>query len=191
MHTYEIAFSGQIAPGADAQQVRLGIQRLFNAGEPLLDQFFSGRRIVVKRGLDQATAEKYRQAFTRVGALVELVAEHGAADGQAAAPAAAADDSRHRPEPAVQAAAGASPAAVLEVAPRDEYMAAFAHVQAPDFGLAAVGADLLQDRAEVAVVDIDVSGISLAPAGSDLEQLPGAQPVTPPDISHLSIEQPD
>lgn len=187
MHTYEVVFCGQIAPGADLQQVRQGIQRLFNASDALLEQFFSGRRIVVKRGLDSAAAEKYRQAFARVGALVELIVEHSE-DSAPAAAAPAVQTPATRPAADAAAAAGR---AQVQVVPRDEYMAAFAHVQAPDFGLAAAGADLQPERPELPVVEVDISGISLAPAGSDLEQLPGVEPVTPPDISHLSLERID
>lgn len=166
MDTFEIVFSGQVDPGADPQQVRQGVQRLFNAGEDLLQQFFSGRRVVVKRGLDQAAAEKYRQAFASVGALVEVIAE----------------------QPAAPVAVEGAALPALQVAPRDEYMAAFAHVEALDFGLAAAGEDLLREKPVIETPQIDVSAISLAPAGSDLGQLPGAEPITAPDISHLSIE---
>ena len=223
MQTYEIVFSGQVAPGVDPAQARQGIQRLFNASEQLLEQFFSGRRIVVKRDLNQAAAEKYRQAFASAGALVEVVAMGQAA--QTPAPAAPAATPVPAPAPVAQAPAAqaavsptpvsvapaapiapaaaaavapasAAPAAVqpvptagsLNVAPRDEYMAAFAHVQAPDFGLAGVGEDLLENKPEQAVTEVDISGLSLAAPGSDLEQLPGAAPVPVPDISHLKLQ---
>lgn len=222
MQTYEIVFSGQVAPGVDPAQARQGIQRLFNASEQLLEQFFSGRRIVVKRDLNQAAAEKYRQAFASAGALVEVVAMGQVAEtpAPAAQAAAAPAPAPVAQAPAAQAAvsptpvsvapaapiapavgaavapASAAPAAVqpvptagsLNVAPRDEYMAAFAHVQAPDFGLAGVGEDLLENKPEQAVTEVDISGLSLAAPGSDLEQLPGAAPVPVPDISHLKLQ---
>lgn len=183
MGVYEVIFSGQMVAGADPLQVRQAVQRLFNASEQMLDQLFSGRKVVVKRGVDLATAEKYRQAFVRAGALVEVVgdtvAESAAQQEVAAAPGG------NPPGSAATASRGLPP---LEVAPRDEYMAAFSHVQAPDFGLAATGENLLQETREVATADIDVSAISLAPAGSDLEQLPGAEPIAVPDTSHLKIQ---
>ncbi|MBS7325001.1 MAG: hypothetical protein KIG85_00070 [Thiopseudomonas sp.] len=206
MQTYEIVFSGQVAPGVERAQARQGIQRLFNASEPLLDQFFSGRQIVVKRDLDQAAAEKYRQAFASVGALVEVVAmgQPAAAPepkpaASTPAPAPVAPTAVTQPAPVVAApppppastaaVAQAAPASgSLKVAPRDEYMAAFAHVEAPDFGLAGVGEDLLENKPEQVVTEVDISGLSLAAPGSDLEQLPGAEPVAAPDTSHLKLE---
>ena len=177
MDKYEIIFSGQMLPGSDPQQVRQGVQRLFNASEQLLDQFFSGRQVVVKRDMDQATAEKYCHAFNQVGALVELVVTEQSAEIPQA------------PAQAEPATAAASPSA--DIAPRDEYMAAFSHIQAPDFGLAVAGADLLDHKEPVVVPDIDLSAISLAPAGSDLEQLPGIPPFPTPDISHLAVVDED
>lgn len=193
MQKFEVVFSGQIAPGADVQQVRQGIQRLFNASEAVLEQFFSGRRIVVKRELDAAAAEKYRQAFAQVGALVEVLASGQPLSGGVDAPAVTEASGPAVSDGLAGAVAEQEPAeeqksGILQVAPRDEYMAAFAHVQAPDFGLAKTGADLQDSKPEEKVPELDLSALTLAPAGSDLEQLPGAEPVTPPDISHLRLE---
>ena len=58
MGVYEVIFSGQMVAGADPLQVRQAVQRLFNASEQMLDQLFSGRKVVVKRGVALATAEK-------------------------------------------------------------------------------------------------------------------------------------
>lgn len=186
MRKFEVVFSGQTAPGMDSGQVRQGVQRLFNASEQVLERFFSGRRVVIKRDLDEATARKYEQALQRVGALAEVVPMQTVPVTAAAEPppAAAEPVSQQIPE---ETQAAASPAD--DFVPRDEFMAAFAHVQAPDFGLAAVGADLLETRPQVDVPEIDTSALSLAPAGSDLEQLPGADPLPMPDISHLSLAE--
>lgn len=189
MNTYEIAFSGQMVAGADPLQVRQAVQRLFNASEQMLEQLFSGRRVVVKRGLDRATAEKYRQAFARAGALVEVTGD--AVVTPEAEQQVAATTSSGESAGADAATETEDGLPTLEVAPRDEYMAAFSHVQAPDFGLAATGEDLQQNKPEVAAVEVDVSGISLAPVGSDLEQLPGAEPVPVPDTSHLQVQELD
>lgn len=189
MNTYEIAFSGQMVAGADPLQVRQAVQRLFNASEQMLEQLFSGRRVVVKRGLDRAAAEKYRQAFARAGALVEVASD--AVITPETEQQVAATTSTGGPASADAATETGEGLPTLEVAPRDEYMAAFSHVQAPDFGLAATGEDLQQSKPAVAAVEVDVSGIGLAPVGSDLGQLPGAEPVSVPDTSHLQVQELD
>lgn len=199
MQNYEVVFSGQVAPGADPAAVRQGVQRLFNASEELLEQFFSGRRIVVKRGLDLATAQKYRQAFNSVGAVVEIdggpfAQQEAPASEPQAAPAATQPVEQPAPAPSAAAttpapAPATATATATDIPPRDEYMAAFSHVQAPDFGLASPGADLLDEKLQEQVTEVDISSLSLAPAGSDLEQLPGASPIAEPDTSHLKLEE--
>ncbi len=187
MQTFEVVFSGQTLPGAEPQQVRQGLQRLFKASDAVLEQFFSGRRIVVKRDLDAAGAEKYRLAFEQAGALLEVVMVE-----EAGQPVVTGTSASAPVQPAASGTDGTGRArAMLNVVPRDEYMAAFTHVQAPDFGLAAAGEDLLVEKPQQQVVEVDVSGISLAPSGSDLGQLSVTEPVIVPDISHLSIEKID
>ena len=72
MSLYEIAFSGQLLPGAKLEQVEANLTRLFQADAQRIALLFSGRRIVIKQNLDFAAVEKYRQAMERAGAQVEV-----------------------------------------------------------------------------------------------------------------------
>src|SRR5690606_6912628 len=72
MSRYEIAFSGQLVPGAAPDQVKANLARLFQADERRIALLFSGRRMVIKTGLDQAAAEKYRLTLERAGAIAEV-----------------------------------------------------------------------------------------------------------------------
>ena len=72
MSRYEIAFSGQLVPGAQPELVKANMAKLFQADEQRLALLFSGRRIVIKGNLDAAGAEKYRSTLERAGALVEV-----------------------------------------------------------------------------------------------------------------------
>jgi len=85
----------------------------------------------------------------------------------------------------------ASPASPgrLQVAPRDEYMAAFVDVEAPDFGIAPVGVDLQDAKPEAPAPVVDLSQFSLAPAGSDMGQAKTAPAGPPPDTSYLSLQE--
>ncbi|WP_312290993.1 hypothetical protein, partial [Stutzerimonas nitrititolerans] len=141
MSLYEIAFSGQLLPGARLEQVEANLSKLFQADAQRIAQLFSGRRIVIKQNLDFAAVEKYRQAMERAGAQVEVRPMPVDVEEIELAP------------PPVEAAPVPSESAAapqpLKVAPRDEYMAAFVDVEAPDFGIAPVGADLQDTRAPV------------------------------------------
>jgi hypothetical protein len=53
--------------------VKLRFQQLFKADSAKVDELFSGRPVPLKRGLDLASAEKYKEALTRAGAQVDIV----------------------------------------------------------------------------------------------------------------------
>ena len=185
MTRYEIAFSGRLVEGAPLASVQANLARLFQADAQRIAQLFSGRRIVIKNNLDEAGAEKYRLTLERAGAVVEVLAmvveEVELAPPPASALVAAA--------PAVAAVASVASPGRLQVAPRDEYMAAFADVEAPDFGIAPVGVDLQDAKPEALAPVVDLSQFSLAPAGSDMGQAKAAPAGPPPDTSYLSLQE--
>jgi len=180
---YEIAFQGELVAGADAQQTRQNLMRLFQADEQRIAVLFSGRRMIIKNRLDAATAERYRATLAQAGARVEV-----APMAETVEPAAAPVETR-QPTPATTATATPQSAerGSLSVAPRDAVMAAFVDVQAPDFGLAPVGADLQDEAAPVAPPRVDLSHLSVAPVGSDLGPASEALPVAVPDTDHLTL----
>lgn len=184
MTRYEIAFSGQLVDGAPMASVQANMARLFQADAQRIAQLFSGRRIVIKGNLDQASAEKYRLTLERAGAVVEVLAMPVEEVELAPPPVAAAVA-----EPIVAAAATPVAPGRLQVAPRDEYMAAFADVDAPDFGIAPVGVDLQDAKPEASAPAVDLSQFSLAPAGSDMGQAKAAPAGPPPDTSYLSLQE--
>ncbi|UVE18849.1 hypothetical protein NVV93_05510 [Pseudomonas sp. LS44] len=175
MNLYEIAFSGQTLPGAQPELVRANLARLFQADEQRIALLFSGRRIVIKSNLDSAAAEKYRSTLERAGAVVEVVALDIQIEEVELAP----------PPPIAIAPA---PTGRLQVAPRDEYMAAFSEVDAPDFGIAPVGANLQDALPEATPPAVDFSQFSLAPVGSDMGQKKTENAAPAPDTSHLKLQ---
>lgn len=186
----EVAFAGELVPGADAAQVRANLARLFQADPQRIAALFSGRRIVIKSNLDAESAEKYRLTLERAGARVE-VGPVGQAEVVAPVPvaAAAAAPVQAVGAPAEPAATSTPPGAfaALQVIPRDEYMAAFRDVAAPDFGLAPVGADLQDQRPEPVAPALDLSQLSVAPVGSDMGQAKAPPAAPPPDTSYLQL----
>jgi hypothetical protein len=217
MKLYEIVFSGQLVPGAQADRVQANLAKLFQADAQRLALLFSGRRLVLKNNLDQATAEKYRSTMERAGAVAEIVAMPVEAQAGVEAPAQVPDPVRvqernrapdemeveevelapppDEPNWARKAAmSSARPAGVAsgqarpsQVQPRDVYMAAFVDVEAPDFSIGALGSDVQEAKPATPAPRLDLSGLSLAPAGSDLEPLKAPTPAPAPDTSHLSL----
>lgn len=184
MSRYEIAFSGELAPGAKLEQVEANLTRLFQADAQRIAVLFSGRRIVIKQNLDHASVEKYRQAMARAGAIAEVRPMPVEVEEIELAPAP--DEPPTSPSMPSTAATEASPNP-LKVTPRDEYMAAFVDVEAPDFGIAPVGVDLQDARAPVQPPAVDLSQFSLAPVGSDMAERRRASDAPVPDTSHLKL----
>ena len=187
MARYEIAFSAQLVPGAQLELVKANLAKLFQADEQRLALLFSGRRIVIKSNLDAAGAEKYRSTLQRAGALAEVVClddeieEIELAPPPVPAPLAT-------PIAAPVQAASSQPTGRLQVTPRDEYMAAFAGVDAPDFGIAPLGDDVQDGKPPLQAPALDLSQFSLAPPGSDMGEAKKAPGGPPPDISHLKLQ---
>lgn len=184
MSLYEIAFSGQLVPGAAVEQVKANLARLFQADEQRIALLFSGRRIVIKSGLDAAGAEKYRSTMERAGAIALVQALQVEEVDMAPPPAVPELAPTPAPAPAPASTSGST-----RVIPRDEYMAAFSEVEAPDFGIAPVGADLQDAKPPAQAPQVDMSQFSLAPVGSDMGQAKNAPPAPPPDTSHLKLQE--
>ncbi|MGH8433899.1 MAG: hypothetical protein ACRERX_05360 [Pseudomonas sp.] len=184
MSRYEIAFSGQLVPGAQLELVKANLTKLFQADAQRIALLFSGRRLVIKNNLDAAAAEKYRATLERAGALVAVQPMDVEVEEVELAPPPA-----YEAPPAVAAATSSAEAHPrLVVAPRDEYMAAFVDVDAPDFGIAPLGVDLQDEKSEPVAPTVDLSQFSLAPAGSDMGQAKAFPAGPPPDISHLKLQ---
>ena len=190
MAMFEVVFHGQVRPEIDPAQARARIGQLFQVDAKQLDVLFSGRRIIIKKGLDEAAAQKYRQAIERAGALCVVQLE-GAAPEASSVPSPAPTSTPAVAATPVAAAPGFASSVDRAPAPRDEFMAAFVDVEAPNLPIAELGADLQESYRDYAPLDIDLSAFSLAPVGSDLGQLPRTANAAIPDTSHLRIADED
>jgi hypothetical protein len=186
MTRFEVVFSGQLVAGAVLESVQANMARLFQADAQRIALLFSGRRMVIKNNLDAAAAEKYRATLERAGAQVEVLAML-VEEVEMTAPPVSSVVKTEVPSIAAAAPTGTTPGP-LQVLPRDEYMAAFADVEALDFGIAPLGVDLHDAQAPAAAPAVDLSQFSLAPAGSDMGQLKAQPPAPAPDTSHLKLQ---
>jgi len=190
-----VVFDGQLVPGADPAQVRANVAKVFKTDVAKVEPLFSGRRTVIKRGLDEATAGKYRMALERAGAVVTVV--DGSEDQPASAPPAPAappPTESPRPEAApVEAApvagAGAgeegpgrtaiaqarqeapSRTAIAEAGRAPPPLVARGVPSAPEsMSMAEAGALLIDEPSTVEAPDIDTSHLTLSDPGADLTE---------------------
>jgi hypothetical protein len=183
---FEVAFAGQISDGANLEEVKARIAKMFNADDAKLAQLFSGKRVVIKKNIDQATATKYKTALNRAGAECEVSSMGG--EPAATTPAAA-------PEPA-QAPASAAAAVQIETSydgevpppPKTDPLG-ISGDDIEDLGasIAPVGSELQSEYAAVEEPQIDLSGLEVAPVGSDLDPTPKKPPPPPPDTSGITM----
>jgi len=184
---YEVAFSGQINEGADLDDVKAKVAKMFNADEAKLALLFSGKRVVIKKNIDQATAAKYQSALGRAGAQSEIsppIATAAPAPAAAAAPAATAKPASAAS--AVQIETGDHG----EVAPPpaiDPLGITASEIEDLAVSVAPVGSEMQDEHQEVETPEFDLSEFDMAPVGSELNPRAKKADPPPPDTSGISM----
>jgi hypothetical protein len=188
---FEVAFSGQISEGAELGEVKAKVAKMFNADEAKLGQLFSGKRVVIKKNIDKATAAKYQTALNRAGAQCEISPLGGAAPAAAPSAAAAAVD-----KPVIDKPATAAPVAQIEtgdygeVAPppaTDPLGITGDQIEDLAASIAPVGSELKVEYQQVDEPEFDLSGLEVAPVGSDLDTAAKKPEPPPPDTSGITM----
>lgn len=182
---YKLLFRGAIHADQHAAVVRPRLQAMLKASDAQMDVMFSGKPVTIKKSVDEATAEKYLDAFFKAGAKLELVEAAAPASEPAAAPAPA---STPAPKPA--AVSNNAKPAVQEA----QAETVSAETVSGAFQLADVGADLVAASERKAPVESTVATdhLSLANPGTRLGEEANASDAetTAVDTSHLQLDQP-
>jgi hypothetical protein len=195
---FDISFSGQLIDGQDPAQAREQVRALFNASDAQLQRLFSGKPVVVKKGVDLESASRYRAAFRKAGALIDirpsplqklttaapthldaLPPNTGSLEEFAPRIEAA-------PLPNIDAIQLDMPGVRLDTTPLPPAAiidtSEFAVVAGQDWSLADCQAELLP------LPERDIAHLTLAAAGDDIPLPPSPPPPPLPDISALALE---
>ena len=70
--TFNIYFSGTLEPGHDKASVQAALQQRMKLSEEQAAKLFSGARILIKRNLEEASAQKYVKVMASLGATVDV-----------------------------------------------------------------------------------------------------------------------
>lgn len=174
MATFDLVFSGELIEGHDADGVRRNLQTLFRSDEAAIARLFSGKPVIIKKGLDEASAARYQAALRKAGARCELRS--------------AANPPLQAPEPAGDLASATvlPPGSIL---PQPPVMAP------PEFSftglsVAASGETLVDPPAAVTPQLPDLTGLEVAPVGEDLVTPAETMPAPLPDISGITLAPP-
>ena len=193
---FNVVFAGETVAGADPARVRENLAAAFKMDVSKVEALFSGKRVVVKKEADQATAMKFRAVMKQAGAICDLERvgeEAAAAAAETAAPAPAPAQAAPAPAPAVPAA---RPAVEAPAPVKGGSLETVGTIRmggtgfSGPFEVAPTGAELADKHEGPPPVVPDVSHFSVAPPGSDMGQKKDDKPPVKPDISHLSIAPP-
>jgi hypothetical protein len=179
-NSFDIVFTGVIVPGNDPARVKANFAALFKTEVAKVEPLFSGKRFVIKKGLDEATALKYQKALREAGAIVHM--EPSGAATPVAAPAKpavppAAVQTANTPAPSTPESGGLNatidPPGVVLIEPEQ--------VTPPDIDISHLHMDepgvTLVPPADVPALDVNLNGMSMAEPGVVL-----IEPVTVPDL---------
>ncbi|WP_137937491.1 ABC transporter substrate-binding protein [Chitinivorax sp. B] len=66
---YQFVFSGELFPDTDVAEAQTRLRQQFSLTKDQSDALFSGKRLVIKKEIDLATAQRYEQLFNEAGAV--------------------------------------------------------------------------------------------------------------------------
>lgn len=204
---FNVVFRGELTGDQSLDTVKRNLAALFKMPAQRVDALFSGRPVVVKRGVDEDTARRFEGAFRKVGAVCELQPVGGPSGPSDARPRRVPEGSRPTDPAATRgarAAADPAPAAGPSAAaghgaterPSSSALAAgdpnqtILDLAIPEDlgGLAIDDSDApLEPPNERTPPEIDTSGLSIADDDAPLSDRP-RQPAPEIDTSALSLE---
>ena len=178
---FDIYYSGEVSPTRQREEVKANIQKLFNAGEQKMALLVSGEPCPVKLGVDKDTANKYKQAMLKAGAVAMLM------------PAGEEPTFSNNPflrQPTEQAAKKVAVTEQHRGVEKTDVKATDSIPQPTisEVSVAAVGEGFLAEQVEFKERQFDFSDYSLAQTGSQID--PNTETETPaaPNTDHLSLQ---
>ena len=206
---FAVVFKGELINGADPAQVRANLAKLFKADAERIEAMFTGKPVVIKKGVDEDTANNYVAVLAKAGAsakVVEMRAKTENAPPQAAVekPAVPPESTTAKPAATADQAAPSAPSPDEQSTqappqPLDTSMAEPGvilvepeHVEAPNIDtahldMAEVGVTLVEYQ-HVDEPEFDLSAFTLDAPGTTLVE---PEKITPPDydLSELSLDE--
>ncbi len=189
---FEVAFSGQIKDGADLEQVKAKVGAMFKADATKLAHLFSGKRMVIKKNIDQVMANKYKAALDNAGAVCEIkslsedVQPAATVERVAESKPTQVSNSEVSSSPVAPTASGVS--GDIPGAPQTDPLGINANdIAELSVGIAPLGSDMQDEIKQVAEPQLDISGLDIAAVGSDLGQAKKAADPPPPSTDGLSL----
>lgn len=181
-----VVFKGQLADGVNADLAKQKLAAMFKINVAQAEAMLGGKPVYIKKNVDLATAKKYQAAMLKAGAVAEIVSPAAAQPAQNTAPAAKA------PAAASGSAAilpGSSANSEIPDTNAPQTMVKMdANTDISSISMAETGAELQTAPVEAAEPALDLNGLSLAEAGADVQTAKADDPALNIDTSSLSME---
>ncbi|MCX4030047.1 hypothetical protein H0A36_01735 [Endozoicomonas sp. SM1973] len=178
---YELVFHGELIAGFTEAAAKQNVAKLFKANEQQIAIFFSGKRVVIKNQLDQATGEKYLQALKKAGLNCQLT-EMGAAESTVSSQP---TSSANQPPPTQQPPAKPAEPSNQEASQTESNEAS---TDAPEWSIAPTGSLMKEQSNTAPPPPPDTSKLSIAPMKGYIVEPSKKTPPPAPDTSHLSVK---
>lgn len=208
---FQVIINGQLTEGAKLEQTKLNIAKLFKASPDAIAPMFSGKRLSVKKNLDQETAKKYKIAIIKAG-LKAGIAPMAAVGNAVTKPTQAAQPSGGTETQTATGALGNATIAAAGSTIDDTPPPATPEIDTSGYGMDEVGITLdntpppeapeidtsSYGMEEVGIIldetpppdepDIDISGFDMEEVGITLDETP--PPATPEiDVGDISMKE--
>jgi hypothetical protein len=113
-NSYSVVFCGRLAEGFTQEQVRANFAGLFKAADAsVIDRIFSGKRVLLHKGLEETEAHKRVDILRRAGAICEISQETPPAASPPPAPQPQAEHRAEAPSTTTPSTASATTAAAI------------------------------------------------------------------------------
>lgn len=162
---FNLIIAGELVPGAAPEAVRNNLAALFKVPTDKAQALLATKPRVIQKGIDQATAMKWRAVLQRAGLKSTIEALEAAAQESASLP--------HE-----ETSANMEMVGTIRTG-GDEFVG--------PFEVAEVGADIADPKDELPALVPSTEHLSMAPVGSDIETLKEEKNIVTPDTSHLSF----
>ncbi|WP_051689913.1 rhomboid family intramembrane serine protease [Pelobacter seleniigenes] len=73
--TYKVVFSGNLALDTDEKEARINLEQKCRYQPAAIEKILSGRKVILKKGLDEVKANRYKNYFDQFGLLCDVIAE--------------------------------------------------------------------------------------------------------------------
>jgi hypothetical protein len=176
---YNIVFAGQVKDDLDIESVSIKLAKLFKTDDAGIARLFSGKQVLIKKGVDLETAKKYQAAIEAAGAVVTIQKQLADTDNTASAqdPKTSADSDEFSIAPAGVELLHEHEKNKVEAQDIDTSHLELGNPFQPS-----------EQQAEHDQPSPDTSHISVAEPGADLlPDKPDQAPPPSPDTSHLDI----